>query len=178
MKIIKGDKVWVQKYNIASLLDALSDLKIPIGNEVCNAIWGDAFTATSEDMFEFVELSGPEVVKFFESLDFVVNYNDLKDKGEAEVLSFGQSVQEDVIDKTSKTKSSKVQQQLSHAAFLKMYDIRNYLWYLQGSITFKIPTVCEEEVIEVTSVETPQRESGFRRLLRSIRRGNKRGGLQ
>lgn len=174
MKIISGNKVWVQRYNISTLLNMLSELDTPVSDSIMSQVFGDPFIS-ADDMFDFVEYDGKELVDFFRGLDFIVDHNDLLGKNAEEVRTMGKRIQEDVVARSSRERDKAAAQRMCHAAVLKMTDMRNYMWYLEGEIRYDMP-MFDESGLDPIFMENgrmvvktePKPESGIRRILTSI----------
>ena len=139
MKIIEGNKVWVQKFNISTLLDSLESLSIPVSDNVLMNIYGNMFIVSGEDKYDFVEYDGKEMVDFFKKLDFIVDYSILKDKSKKQIISLGESIRQDAINEAEKMKNKKKAQQLCHITYLKLIDFGNYLDFLDGKANIIFP---------------------------------------
>ena len=174
MKIISGNKVWVQRFNISSLLNMLSELERPINDKVMKKIFGDGFIS-SEDNFDFVEYEGKDLVDFFRGLDFIVDHEELKGKTDEEVKNMGMAYQKDIVAKSEKMKDKKAANTMCHAAYLRMSDMRYYMLFLQGKINYVMPDFVEGDLEPIIMVNgrmvvksQPKQEKGIKRILTSI----------
>ena len=82
MKIIENGKIYVQKNDIALLNE--TDLAIPASIYV--KVYGAGIVIIdNSNRFEFVEFTEKEEIEFFKSLDWIVDYNQVKNLSEEEI---------------------------------------------------------------------------------------------
>ena len=148
MKIIRGNKVYVQNIDIVNLMPALSELQIPFPGEVISKIFGNYFMCNSNNQYEFREYNGEEMVKFFNGLDYIINYDEFKDLSEEEIIIKGENICNERNNAARKYNNLTVEEAKNicdkiHAdivlADYKMASIRDYLWFKQGHIKMTLP---------------------------------------
>lgn len=87
MKIITENCVYVQKNDLAYLQSS----SLPIPAFVLLAIVKDGFCVNNVNRWEFIKLEGENFIDYFKGLDWIADYNEIKDMDEKELISCGQS---------------------------------------------------------------------------------------
>lgn len=92
MKIITDNAVYVQKNDIAYLNQ--TDLAIPAS--IFMKVFGSGIVIIDDsNRYEFVEFDAPEEIEFFKGIDWMIDYNEVKDLSEEETITLGQSIAEE-----------------------------------------------------------------------------------
>ena len=92
MKIITNNSVFVQKNDIAYLNQ--SDLAIPAS--IFMKVFGSGVVIIDDsNRYDFVEFNAPEEIEFFKGIDWMIDYNQVKDLSEKETIALGQSIAEE-----------------------------------------------------------------------------------
>lgn len=165
MKIITNDAVYVQKNDIGFLNQ--TDLLIPVS--VFLKVFGNGITIIDDsNRFEFIKFEDKEEIEFFQGLDFIVDYNLLKDLSEDEIMKLGQEVAFEKNNIAKKYNSLSGRDRANNMYMVsecekldfKMYSIRDILWYKQGYIKFDMPI----------DLNVQKEEKGFKKLLRKIKK--------
>ena len=169
MKVISGNRVWVQKYNLSNLLKTLESLSIRVNDKVIIKIYGDVFICTEDTMYDFVDFEGKEMVEFFKSLDFIIDYYDVKDKSFNELVSLEKKIREDALKQASEVSNAKGQK-ICHAAYLKLCDIDTYLGFLKGYLNYTIPLRDENNLNNEEQNNTSEGKGFLYRIKRTLRR--------
>lgn len=87
MKIITENCVYVQKNDLAYLQSS----SLPIPAPVYLAIVKDGFCVNNVNRWEFVRFEGEPFIDYFRGLDWIVDYDAIKNLDEKELISCGQS---------------------------------------------------------------------------------------
>ncbi len=164
MKIITDHAVYVQKDDIAFF--NRMDLVIPA------SIFMKAFGSGIVDgsnRYEFVKFESPKEIEFFQGIDWMIDYNAVKDLSEEETITLGQSIAEEKngIARSFNSMSPEEREQnmdmVSQWEFLdfKMYSLRNVLWFKQGKIKMKLP-----KGVDLPS--EPVQETGIKKFMKTI----------
>lgn len=145
MKILKDNKIYVQKNEMAYL--NASD--IPIPGSIFMKVYGHGITIIDDsNRYEFIEFTKPEEVEFFQSLDWIVDYDSVKDLTEEEIMELGQSIAAERNKRAkqfnSMSKAKRKEQYASVMAGLelldfKMYSLRDILMFKRGELDFPLP---------------------------------------
>lgn len=87
MKIITGNCVYVQKNDLAYLQSS----SLPIPASVLLVIVKDGFCVNNVNRWEFVKFEGENFIDYFKGLDWIADYNEIKDMDENELIACEQS---------------------------------------------------------------------------------------
>ncbi len=137
MKIVTNNSAFVQKNDLAYLDQ--SDLAIPasIYRKILNLIIDD------HNRYDFATFTASKEIEFFKSIDWMVDYNEIKDLSEQEIMILIQNALEKknrIIQKfnSMETKNRDMVLQCELLDF-KIYSLRDALWFKQGYIKIKLP---------------------------------------
>lgn len=187
MKILKDNKMYVQKNDMAYLNS--SGLDIPAS--IFMKVFGQGITIIDDsNRYEFIEFSKPEEIDFFKGVDWIVDYNEVKDLTEAQLLELGQSIgnaKGEKIDKFNAMSEAKRRQQYERVTMdlelmdFKMFTIRDIIMLKRGQLSFPLPEGVEviptltpessEDIVEIK--ENPKSETGIKKFIKSIFRRKK-----
>lgn len=92
MKVITNNTAFVQKNDITYLNQ--SDLKIP-ASIFMKVFDRDVIIINNRNRYDFVEFDAPEEIEFFKGIDWMIDYNEVKDLSEEEIITLGQSIVEE-----------------------------------------------------------------------------------
>ncbi len=154
MKIIINNKAFVQRKDVIYLNQ--SDLNVP------KSIFIKAFENNIDNIFddsiryEFIEFNDPKEIEFFKSLDWLIDYNEIKDLDEEDIITLGENAileRNAIIQKynsMSDEKKKKNKQLLVKTDLLvyKIYSLRNALGTKQGYIKINLPENLDEKNLE------------------------------
>ena len=144
MKIITTNSVFVQKNDIAYLNQ--SDLAIPAS--IFMKVFGSGVVIIDDsNRYDFVEFEAPEEIEFFKGIDWIIDYNEIKDLSEEETIALGQSIAEEKNKIAQKFNSMTPEQRQENNTMVsqcelldfKMYSLRDILWFKQGHIKMELP---------------------------------------
>lgn len=186
MKIITDKAVYVQKNDMAYL----NQTDLPIPAAIYMKVFGRGITIIDNDnRYEFVKFTAPEEIEYFRSLDWLIDYNALKDLTEEELIAFGTEVGKEKkqrIDefnaKPEKERKAQYGKALASLDLFdyKMYSIRDLIMFKKGELEFALPKgikktaiiVAEEQAEEVTSElsssEPKKSKSGIKQFIKTI----------
>ena len=169
MKIIMNEAIYVQKNDIGFLTQ--TDLSIPAS--IFLKVFGDGKTIIdNRNRFEFVKFENENEISFFKSLDWVVDYNSIKDLDESQIIELGQEVaqQKNKIATQYNSMSSDKKRKNEHMVYecekldFKMYSLRDALLFKKGDLQFDLPeTIVLPEEVEKNQVNV------LRRVLRKLK---------
>lgn len=166
MKVITNDAIYVQMNDLAYLMT--SDTPIPAS--IMMKVFGRGMVIINDDnRYDFVRFTEDDEIEFFKDLDWIVDYDELKDKSDEELLKFGKSVAENRDSIATLYNKMSLEDRKQHPEMVeqcdllefKMYSIRDFLWYKQGHITMHLP-------IENTmkKEEPPKKKAGIKELIK------------
>ena len=174
MKIVTDRGVYVQKNDIIYLNQC--DLEIPAS--IFLKIFGNGIVIIDDrNRYEFVKFEEAHEIKFLKDQSWMINYDDVKDLKEDEIMELGRNV----IEERNKIANSfnsmseeerihnidKVQEQCDLLEF-KFCSLRDFLWFKQGHLKFHLP-----EGIEYPN-DFIKEEKGIKKLVKNIFNKNKR----
>ncbi len=166
MKIITDNVAYIQKNDIACLNQ--TDLAIPAS--IFMKVFGNGIVIIDDsNRYEFVEFEAPEEIEFFKGIDWMIDYNEVKDLSEEETIALGQSIAEEKnsiaqrFNSMAPEEREKNMNMVSQCELLdfKMYSLRDVLWFKQGHIKMELPE----------GVDFPagfEQEKGIRKLIKTM----------
>lgn len=145
MKIVLEDKVYVQNNDLAHLMHAMEGKAIPAS--IIQKVFGEVFICCDDNRYEFVEFDQPEEIDFFKSFTYSVNYMDLKDLSEEDLIKVGGSIIEHRNTIAQKYNSMTPEEREKNADLrtecdmleFKWMSIRDVVWFKQGHLKMKLP---------------------------------------
>lgn len=169
MKIINDTKVYVQKNDIAFLNQ--SDLPIPAS--IFMKVFGNGIVIIDDsNRYEFVEFTEPNEIEFFKGINWMIDYNEVKNLSEEETIELGQTIAQEKNKIAERFNSMKPEDReknmnmVSQCELLdfKMYSLRDVLWFKQGHLAMELPD--DIEYPSDYQKPTPKKEKGVKRLLK------------
>lgn len=166
MKIITDNAVYVQKNDMIYLNQ--SDLAIP--TSIFMKVFGNGIVVIDDsNRFEFVEFDAPEEIEFFKGIDWMIDYNKVKDLSEKEIIAFGQSIAEErnrIAQKLNSMTQEEIKENMNMISQyelldFKMYSLRDVLWFKQGKIKIELPE-------GVTLPTDFKQEKGIKKLIKTM----------
>lgn len=144
MKIITNNAVYVQKNDIEYLNQ--TDLVIP-ASIYMKVFDKGSFTIGDSNKYEFVKFETPEEIEFFKGIDWMIDYNEVKDLSEEETIVIGQSIAEEKNNIAQRFNSMTPEERENNMSMIfqcelldfKMYSLRDVLWFKQGHIKMELP---------------------------------------
>lgn len=144
MKIITENAIYVQLNDIAYLNQ--TDLEIPV-SIFMKVFGGNTVIIDDSNRYEFVKFNLSKEIEFFKGIDWILDYNEVKDLSEEEIIKLGQSIAKEKNSIAHKFNSMKPKKQkdnmnmVSQCELLdfKMYSLRDVLLFKQGHIKIDLP---------------------------------------
>ena len=164
MKIITNDSVYIQKNDIAYL--NMSNLPIP--SSIFMKVFGNGVTIINDsNRYDFIKFNQQSEIEYFKGLDWMINYNEVKDLSEHEIVKLAKSIVKDQEQIANTFNSMTEEERKNHTDMItkcdllefKFYSLRDILWFKQGHISMKLPE----------GVDYPQgytKQNGIKRLLK------------
>lgn len=181
MKIVTGDKVYVQKNDIAYL----NQTDLPIPASIFMKVFGAGIVIIDDrNRYEFIEFTEPEEMEFFKKLDWMIDYNKVKDMSEDELIELGKSMAEksnEIAEKYNAMSQEKRKQNqnlvVEHELLeFKMHSLKDIIYFKRGELKIKLPEEISHSIIEVLSEEkqTIESKNNGPKLFRNIFKRRKR----
>ena len=165
MKIFKDNAVFVQKNDIGFLSE--SDLSIPYS--IFMKVFEDGITVIDDsNRFQFVKFDDELEVDFFRKLDWIIDYNLVKDLSEKQIKSMMNDVLKDkrklvLIFINMTDEQRKLNSQIVDEWFkleYKYFSLEDILKFKKGHIKMLLP--------EGVSYPNIVEEKGIKRLIRKV----------
>lgn len=158
MKIIRENAVYVQSRDI----DYLMQSRILVPQFICTKPIGNL---RRNDFVKFVD---PEKIAYFNSLDWIIDFDKYSSLTEKEIILLGQEVvdEKNQISKEfygldDEVRSESVDMLIRESLLnFKMYALRDLLWQKKGYISFQFP--------EELGYENPEGNLGFIKKLKAM----------
>ena len=170
MKIITKDCAYVQYTDIAELIDALIVTKAECPQSVLETCYGTTFTCNSDNQFEFMEFYNEDAIEFFKNLNYIVDYDDVKETSEQALadysnsLAFNRNKMIQTYNQMSKQKQDEYQEDVKLRTRLldhKIQTLEQFRLFKAGKLRMDLPE----------GIEYPKGckyAKGFKRFLRSF----------
>lgn len=166
MKIITDNAVYVQKNDMIYLNQ--SDLEIPT-SIFMKVFGGGVVIIDDRNRYEFVEFNAPEEIEFFKGIDWMIDFNKVKDLSEKEIIAFGQSIAKErnrIAQKLNSMTQEEIKENMNMVSQyelldFKMYSLRDVLWFKQGNIKIELPE-------GVTLPADFKQEKGIKKLIKTM----------
>lgn len=150
-----------------------SDLTIPAS--IFIKVFGNGTVIINDDnRYEFIEFNEPDQIEFFQSLDWIINFDEVKGLSEAKIIDLGQKIANERNGIAQKFNSMSPEEKEKNVDMVsqfdlldfKMYSLRDIYWLKQGKIQMTLP-----EGIEFPTPTT--QEKGIKRLIKTLFNKNK-----
>lgn len=150
MKIITDSAVYVQKNDIAYL--SSSDLAIP-ASIFMKILDNGKFIVNDSNRYDFIKFEEESEIEYFKGLDWIIDYNEVKDLSDEEIIELGQGIGKEreeianTFNSMSKEEKRKSADMITKCYLLdfKFYSLRDILWFKQGHIKMKLPNELDKK---------------------------------
>ena len=141
MKIVTEKEIYVQKNDIAYLNQTDLPILASIFTKMLN---NGIMIVDNSNRFDFVKFDKPEEIAFFKKFDWIVDYNEVKNLTEDEILSLAQSIHQEREAIAHKYNSMKPEEKENHPEMVrdcellefKIYSLRDFLWFTKILCSF------------------------------------------
>lgn len=144
IKIITNDEVYVQKNDLAYLYS--SSLPIPsfIYNKLLESIEG---FIDDSNRYDFVKFEEKSEIEYFKGLEWMIDYNEVKDLSEEETTELLESIANEHETIAQKYNSMSDEERMHNIEMFNQCDrlefkfnsLRDILWFKQRNIFMKLP---------------------------------------
>ena len=144
MKIITENAVYVQKNDITYL----NHTDLPIPASIFIKVFGNGMVIIDDsNRYEFEKFEDNHEIEFFKRLDWIVDYNSVKDLSDDEIIEIGQSIVQSKnqiaqqLDSMSEDQRKENLEMLTQYELLnfKMHSLRDILWFKRGDLKMTLP---------------------------------------
>jgi hypothetical protein len=92
VKIINSDSAYVQKNDIAYL----NSFDLPIPFSIFMKVFGNGVTIINDsNRYDFVKFDEESEIEFFKGLDWMIDYNEVKDLSEDEIIKLAKNIEKE-----------------------------------------------------------------------------------
>lgn len=170
MKIITKDCAYVQYTDIAELINALIVTKTECPQNVLETCYGNTFTCNSDNQFEFMEFYNDDAIEFFKNLNYIVDYDDVKDANDevlanySNTLTFNRNKMIQTYNQMPKQKQDEYQEDIKLRTRLldhKIQTLEQFKLFKNGKLRMYLPE-------GITYPKGCKYDKGFQRFLRSF----------
>lgn len=144
MKIITNDAAYVQKNDIAYLTSF--DSTIPAS--IFLKLFGNSITIIDDsNRYDFVKFEKESEIEYFEKIDWMIDYNEVKDLNEDEIIKKAEKIMKEREEIATTFNSIAECERKYHNDMVtkcdllefKIYSLRDFLWFKQGYIPMELP---------------------------------------
>lgn len=169
MKIIANNKIYVQYIDIANLMQMIEGTNIKVPSKVINLVFRDIFICDDSNKYDLMEFEDKEAIDFFKNLDYIINYDEVKDLSFDEYMNMVKETYDKEVSLNEKFQSmSEKEQEENMEKIIKEFSLLEYkmesykhiLWFIEGHIDMKLPE----------GYSYPKRVKGFSKLLNKFKR--------
>lgn len=167
MKIIDKDCVYVQKKDLLFLYK----MTFFVPSSIFIKIFKNSFKIDDNTKNDFIKIDEPEQIEFIKKIDWVIDYNEIKDKSLEEVLNLCQNVALERnelasrFDFVSEEECEYIDNQCEILDY-KIYSLREILWFKQGHVHINLPQ----------GIDYPEsykkNQNGVKKLIKSLFKKN------
>jgi len=153
MKIITNNAAYVQKNDLIRIMEFT--LEMPAS--VMMKIYGDGekiqiTIVDDRNRYDFVKFDQQHEMEFFEKLDWIVNWDEVKDLSEDEILELAYKINDEKNAVATRWNNMSTEErernQKLHTEYEaldhKMWSLRDTLWFRQGHIKMTFPEGIEK----------------------------------
>jgi len=143
MKIITDNSVYVQRKDL-KFLNTNICIKMP--ETIICKIFEDSFKSIKSDE-DFIKFEDDFDMEFLKDIDWIINYNDVKDLTEEELIELGEKVTEQKNELSNKFYSMDINGRLKNFDIItrcdllkyKMQSLADVIFYKRGKLDIKLP---------------------------------------
>ena len=164
MKIVTENAVYVQKNDIFRLFHVNSTIPHTI---IAKAFKNGLQTIDDSSRYEFVKYKDNKDIEFFNGLDWIVDYNSVKDLSDDEITKMEQDIAQEVrkivqqiVSMPEQGSTMIIQSKLLN---FKMYFLRDFLLFRHGKLKMTLP-----EGIDYPKGYIAKEEHGIQKLMKRI----------
>lgn len=150
MKIITENAAYVQKNDIAYL----THTELPIPATIFEKVYGEGIVIIdNRNRYEFVKFDKCYEIEFFKGLDWMIDYNQVKDLKDEEIMQMGQ----DICDKRNKLaekyNAMSIEDRKKNASLsdecdlleFKMHSLSDVFLFMSGKLKMPFPKELREK---------------------------------
>ena len=142
-------KVYVQMNDLMTLIN--TDQSIP--SSVFEKVFSDVVIVNDSNRMDFVEFDKPNDIKYFESIDWIVDYKEIRDLSEEEIKNRGKEIASEMNRIAERYNSLSDDQKYHNQSLIQKHELLDYkmkylaeiLWVKQGHKQMPFPVVPDSD---------------------------------
>lgn len=146
MKIITDKAVYIQKKDIVRLSESYLDIPESVFLQIYAT---GVIIADDNDKYEFIKIEGDKEIEFFKNIDWMIDYNDVKDLSENDIIELSKKIDKEKNKMEKEFNSMPEEEKINHITMFehqcdlmeyKIYSLRDILCFKQGHLDIKLPS--------------------------------------
>ena len=159
MKIITDDAAYVQKNDIAYLNQTDLDIPASIYLKACET---GTFIVDDSNRYEFIRFNKSDEIQFFKNQDWILDYNQVKDKTEDELIEYCERIITqynelaetfNALSEQEQMQNTELDMQCDLLAF-KLFSLQEFIFYRKGLLEMQLPSELPKESPFIISSRT------------------------
>ena len=159
MKIITNDAAHVQKNDIAYLNQTDLDIPASIYLKACET---GTFIVDDSNRYEFIRFNKSDEIQFFKNQDWILDYNQVKDKTEDELIEYCERIITqynelaetfNALSEQEQMQNTELDMQCDLLAF-KLFSLQEFIFYRKGLLEMQLPSELPKESPFIISSRT------------------------
>lgn len=159
MKIITNDAAYVQKNDIAYLNQTDLDIPASIYLKACET---GTFIVDDSNRYEFIRFNKSDEIQFFKNQDWILDYNQVKDKTEDELIEYCERIITqynelaetfNALSEQEQMQNTELDMQCDLLAF-KLFSLQEFIFYRKGLLEMQLPSELPKESPFIISSRT------------------------
>ncbi len=142
-------KVYVQMNDIMMLIH--SDISLP--TTIIKKVFNDIVIVDDSNRMDFIEFTQLNEVEYFESLDWIVDYKQIRYLSDEEIIKIGQSISNEMNEIANRFNSMTEDEIINNQSLVQRHKLLDYkikslaeiLWVKQGHIQIPFPVVNDSD---------------------------------
>ena len=159
MKIITNDAAYVQKNDIAYLNQTDLDIPASIYLKACET---GTFIVDDSNRYEFIRFNKPDEIQFFKNQDWILNYNQVKDMTEDELIEYGEKIITQYNELAETFNALSEQERIQNTELdmrcdllgFQIFSLHDFIFYRKGLLEMQLPSELPKESPFIISSRT------------------------
>lgn len=152
MKIITKECAYVQNNDIAELINALIVSKTECPKSVLETSFSVPFTCNEDNQYDFMEFYDKDAIEFFKNLNYIIDYNDVKDANKEVLQNYLNKLETDknkmiqLYNQMTKQKQAEYQTSINLRIELiehKINTLKEFELFKNGKLRMELPDEIE-----------------------------------
>ena len=181
MKIFVDNSVYVQKEDVAYLY--MTSLDLP--DSIYTKVFGQGMIVfDNSNRYDFIEFSEPSEIDFFKKIDWIIDYNEVKNLTEEELIKLGKEIAKEKKRKVKGLNGMPSSQRIKNydrvlteleCLDFKMHTLRDIILLKKKELDYPFPEYVEKPSVSVTDLQDTENTSSnstikskFKHLIKTI----------